>query len=84
AERVARKIVAQLAEPFEVDAHVLLIGASVGVVMFDGTGSGQTPEFLLERADSAMYRAKRAGKDGVGFLGRSGDDPDPLHRPPVR
>jgi GGDEF domain-containing protein len=37
----------------------LLIGSSVGIAIFPD--DADTPAKLLERADSAMYRAKRQG-----------------------
>ena len=56
---IARKIVAAIAEPFELDDRTTLhIGASVGVA-FHGD-DGQTASDLLDRADAAMYRAKRS------------------------
>jgi len=60
ASTVARKIVSALAEPFEIDGKLLHIGASVGVALApNGQDSVQT---LMQRADAALYRAKRAGR----------------------
>jgi diguanylate cyclase (GGDEF)-like protein len=41
--------------PFVIDGHSIKIGVSIGHVQTDGTGE------LLERADAAMYEAKRSG-----------------------
>jgi diguanylate cyclase (GGDEF)-like protein/PAS domain S-box-containing protein len=49
---------AALAEPIEVDGHLLTIGASIGVV----AGTGVDPEALLRSADEAMYRIKHAAR----------------------
>lgn len=38
--------------------------ASIGVTIFDGSGNDETS--LIHQADQAMYRAKHAGKQGVG------------------
>lgn len=60
ASTVARKIVNALAQPFEIDGKLMHIGASVGVALApNGQGSVQT---LMQRADAALYQAKRAGR----------------------
>ena len=41
--------------PFHIDGHTIKIGVSIGHVQNDGGGN------LLERADAAMYEAKRSG-----------------------
>jgi diguanylate cyclase (GGDEF)-like protein/PAS domain S-box-containing protein len=57
---VARKIVTTLGEPFEIAGKRLSIGASVGLALArDGR---DTPQSLTERADVALYQAKRAGR----------------------
>ncbi|MBC7957432.1 MAG: diguanylate cyclase [Cytophagales bacterium] len=60
ARTVARKIVSALAEPFEIEGQVLHIGGSVGLALApNGQGTVQT---LMQRADVALYQAKRAGR----------------------
>jgi diguanylate cyclase (GGDEF)-like protein len=59
-ERIAERIVASLAEPFSLATGVAEIGASVGIAFTDAFG--QTAAQLMKSADTAMYRAKRAGK----------------------
>ncbi len=62
ARRVAAKVVETFAAPFQVAGHTLQASASVGVALAPGDGSdGDT---LLKRADSAMYEAKREGRNG--------------------
>jgi diguanylate cyclase (GGDEF)-like protein/PAS domain S-box-containing protein len=61
-ESVARRLLAALAEPFEVDGHRIYTGASIGVVL--GGEAYATPEQVLRDADTAMYRAKARGKSG--------------------
>ncbi|GAA4684687.1 putative bifunctional diguanylate cyclase/phosphodiesterase [Phytohabitans rumicis] len=58
---VGERIIAALREPFTVDAHVLPVTASVGVVVPD-PDEPLTPDSLLRRADAAMYAGKRRGK----------------------
>lgn len=61
AEAVAAKVVAHLAEPFNLPAGICRIGASVGIAHFPG--QAETSDELLSNADTAMYRAKRQGKN---------------------
>ncbi len=58
-ERLARRIIAVLSEPYDVDQHTLFIGASVGLAV--GPRDGRTPEMLIRSADLALYRSKDAG-----------------------
>jgi diguanylate cyclase (GGDEF)-like protein/PAS domain S-box-containing protein len=58
-ERLARKIISTLTEPYEVDQHTLYIGASVGLAI--GPRDGRTAEMLIRSADLALYRSKDAG-----------------------
>ena len=58
---VTQRIMTSLQRPFPLGDLLVRIGASAGVAL-----NGDTPdagiEVLLQRADSAMYQAKRAGK----------------------
>ncbi len=59
-EALARRIIEELSRPYEVDAHTLYIGASVGLAV--GPRDGRTAEMLIRSADLALYRAKDAGR----------------------
>ncbi|VVT22126.1 Diguanylate cyclase [Sphingomonas aurantiaca] len=59
-ERLAERIIAALSQPYEIDAHTLHIGASIGLAM--GPRDGRTAEMLVRSADLALYRAKDAGR----------------------
>lgn len=59
AERMARRVVLAIGEPFELHGHSIDIGASVGVALAPDHGNGI--EGLMKAADIAMYRAKRRG-----------------------
>src|SRR5437868_10332013 len=54
-ERVARRIVLAIAEPFELCSHSVDIGASIGIALCPDHGS--SIEALMRAADIAMYRA---------------------------
>ena len=60
AQAVARKIVGSLGEVFEVDGKKIHIGGSVGVAL--AMNGQDTIQGLLQRADAALYQAKRAGR----------------------
>jgi diguanylate cyclase (GGDEF)-like protein/PAS domain S-box-containing protein len=59
-EDLAGRIIDTLSRPYEIDAHTLYIGASVGLAI--GPRDGRTAEMLIRSADLALYRAKDAGR----------------------
>nr|WP_277998474.1 EAL domain-containing protein [Sphingomonas liriopis] len=59
-ESLASRIIETLSRPYELDAHTLYIGASVGLAI--GPRDGRTSEMLIRSADLALYRAKDAGR----------------------
>jgi diguanylate cyclase (GGDEF)-like protein len=61
AMRVARKIVQGLREPFRLGGQELFVTASAGVSLFPDHGKDR--DTLLKCADTALYRAKEAGRD---------------------
>ncbi|MFD1941901.1 PleD family two-component system response regulator [Paradevosia shaoguanensis] len=67
AQSVAERVRQAVAErPFEAGAQrPLNITVSVGVALNDA--EGDTPELVLKRADIALYRAKREGRNRVIF-----------------
>jgi diguanylate cyclase (GGDEF)-like protein len=60
AAELAGRIVRLLGQPFELDEHQVLIGASVGIAVagIDGTSA----DTLMKNADLALYRAKQDGR----------------------
>ncbi len=62
-DRITSKILDTFKAAFEFDQQELYITTSVGVAIFpkDGTDA----ETLLKNADTAMYRAKRTGRNNV-------------------
>ena len=58
--RVAEKIQEALLRPFELGGHEAFTSASIGIAL--STGGYDQPDYILRDADTAMYRAKDAGK----------------------
>ncbi|WP_336318583.1 bifunctional diguanylate cyclase/phosphodiesterase [Streptomyces lavendofoliae] len=57
AQRVARQLAAELSSPLDLDGLTLVLEASAGVAVFPD--HARDAEGLLQRADVAMYQAKR-------------------------
>ncbi len=53
----AKKVLASLFKPFDLDGVTLQTSASIGISLFPSDGAN--PEILLQYADIAMYRAKQ-------------------------
>jgi len=60
---VARRISNRLQRPMEIQDHGISISSSVGVALIESNDS--PPAEILERADSAMYQAKKQGPGRV-------------------
>ena len=69
AASVARRLVAALSEPVMVQSTELYVSGSVGIAMYPADGADI--DTLLMNADTAMYRAKEAGRGGFQFYDRS-------------
>jgi diguanylate cyclase (GGDEF)-like protein len=65
--QIAVKLIAALGLPTRVGEHVLRVTASIGVSLFPDDGADA--HTLIERADAAMYRAKRSGLGALAFHG---------------
>jgi diguanylate cyclase (GGDEF)-like protein/PAS domain S-box-containing protein len=61
AEKVARKILGTIAETMVIDGQAVSITGSLGVCIYPD--NGEEVEVLLKNADTAMYRAKGAGRN---------------------
>ncbi|MFI5013275.1 MAG: putative bifunctional diguanylate cyclase/phosphodiesterase [Hyphomicrobiales bacterium] len=66
AGRLAGRIVAAMSEPFELQGHQIVIGASIGMAI--APNDGGDPDELLKKADMALYRAKNEGRNGFHFF----------------
>ena len=73
-EQVAAKVLAALAQPFELEGGVTArISASVGAALFPDHGHDMTT--LVAHADTAMYAAKNAGRNRFSWA-------EPANAPP--
>lgn len=68
AARFAEVLVRRVAEPIRVGQDVLGVGASVGISL--APRDGADARTLLRRADLALYRAKKAGRNGFACFER--------------
>jgi diguanylate cyclase (GGDEF)-like protein/PAS domain S-box-containing protein len=61
ANQIARRVLTSLRKPFLFGKSELYISASIGVTIFPD--DGKTQYILIKRADEAMYRVKRSGRN---------------------
>ncbi|HHH72233.1 MAG TPA: EAL domain-containing protein, partial [Sulfuricurvum sp.] len=66
---IADKIISALREPFELDNTLHYLGASIGISIYPDDAREATT--LISGADTAMYRAKNAGKNRYAFYTKS-------------
>lgn len=65
---VATRIIQVLAKPIEIGEYSLHITPSIGIAVFpDAFEEGSDSENILRHADTAMYRAKRLGRNCYEF-----------------
>ena len=79
AEKVAQRMIAALAPPLDRIALPLAVGASIGIAAWPE--HARSLDALLASADTAMYRAKRAGKNRLQWA-TGQTDADPPSLPP--
>jgi diguanylate cyclase (GGDEF)-like protein/PAS domain S-box-containing protein len=63
---MARKLLKTLAEPFPLKKRELFLSASIGVGLYPNDGTDA--ETLVANVDTAMYRAKEAGRNNFQFF----------------
>jgi len=64
-QKKAELLRAELAKPISLDHHVMTSTPSMGVSLFD---AGSDTSDILIQAESAMYKAKEAGRNRVSFF----------------
>jgi diguanylate cyclase (GGDEF)-like protein/PAS domain S-box-containing protein len=63
---VARRLIEQLSEPFDLGGYEARIGASIGIAV--APQDGTIAEVLIKNADIALYRAKADGRGDFCFF----------------
>ncbi len=66
AARVAEKLLEITAPPYSIDMHELTCTSSIGIALYPA--DGDSFEALSMSADTAMYRAKKAGRNTYRFF----------------
>jgi diguanylate cyclase (GGDEF)-like protein/PAS domain S-box-containing protein len=66
ATALARRIVEVISAPYQIQGHLVSVGASVGIAM--APVDGDAPDELIKKADLALYHAKNAGRGGFRFF----------------
>jgi len=65
-DKVARKVIAALEQPFIEGRHELIVTTSIGIGFYPN--DGQDVQTLIKNADIAMYRAKEQGRNNYQFF----------------
>ncbi|WP_425050249.1 diguanylate cyclase domain-containing protein [Psychromarinibacter sp. S121] len=73
--RIASRLLRRLSEPVEYDGARCEISGSIGIALSQDYPRPD-PDRMLQDADAALYRSKRAGRARYGFAGE-----DATHRP---
>ncbi|OTE95444.1 hypothetical protein BCS42_00690 [Crenothrix sp. D3] len=71
ADIIALKVIASLTLPFQLsDNNTVQIGASIGISIYPQHGN--TPESLMDHADTALYQAKDNGRSCFAYFSGNG------------
>jgi diguanylate cyclase (GGDEF)-like protein/PAS domain S-box-containing protein len=65
---LAERIIENLSQPYSIDGHSVVIGASVGIAL--SPDDGVTSEALIRNADLALYAAKDGGRGRHHFYAK--------------
>jgi diguanylate cyclase (GGDEF)-like protein/PAS domain S-box-containing protein len=65
-QQLGDRLLARISQPFELDAHEVIVTASIGVAMIPA--DGDEPEQVMQNADIALYRAKSEGRNRFRFF----------------
>ncbi len=72
ANMVAQKILASMAEPFELERRQYHMSLSIGISRYPD--DGRDAETLIKRADIAMYKAKESGRNTFHLFSENLDE----------
>ncbi len=65
--RIAQEIIADFSHPWTIpNCGEVLIGVSIGISLYPHYGD--TPELLLQQADTALYKAKESGRNRFAYF----------------
>ncbi len=65
-QKIADKMRQALSMPYEIASHTLHVTSSMGISVFPIAEEG--PDDIMRQADTAMYRAKEAGRNTLKFF----------------
>jgi diguanylate cyclase len=66
ASQMAEKIIHLVSRPIIFDRGQAVVGTSIGIALYPD--DGEDMDLLIKKADEAMYRIKKAGKNGFFFI----------------
>jgi diguanylate cyclase (GGDEF)-like protein/PAS domain S-box-containing protein len=69
AAKTAQKLLDTVVQPVRIEGHELYVTTSIGIALYPN--DGDTAEALLKNADTAMYRAKDAGRSSYRLCTRA-------------
>ncbi|CAH2602059.1 EAL domain-containing protein [Rhodovastum atsumiense] len=67
-EILARRILAAMAEPFDLGGQAVVAGASLGISVRSGQDAPADAAVLLQEADVALYQSKESGRGAFHFF----------------
>jgi diguanylate cyclase (GGDEF)-like protein/PAS domain S-box-containing protein len=65
ASQIAEKVIHLVSQPIIFNGQQAVVGASIGIALYPDDGEGM--DLLIKKADEAMYRIKKASKNGFCF-----------------
>lgn len=75
AEVAARRVLAAVSQPYDLEGQSASVTISLGIAVFHG--GEEDSETLLRRADKAMYQAKQQGKNAFRFWQAANQEQEP-------
>jgi diguanylate cyclase (GGDEF)-like protein len=70
--QLARRAIASIQQPIDVEGHAVQVGLSVGIAVHPG--HGDSTDSLMRGADAALYAAKAAGRGCARLVGQQDGD----------